>query len=132
VYKKILVSELVADGEELVKALERHRFRIDSAFWIQPEGESGDWILVIASPVVDLVGPLVSYQRIRRALADLRDGTQLELSDIRAVGITEQVYQSLRALAIAPSVAGHGPATGPHRNVVFERAYIYRWPRSAA
>ena len=131
-YKKILVSELIADGEELVKALERHRFRIDSAFWIQPEGESGDWILVIASPVVDLVGPLVAYQRIRRVMADLREGTQLELSDIRAVGVTEQVYQGLKALAITPGVLGHAPATGPHRNIVFERAYIYRWPRSAA
>ena len=131
-YKKILVSELVADGEKLVNALERHRFRIDSAFWIQPEGESGDWILVIASPVVDLVGPLTAYQRIQRVLRDLHEGTPLELSDIRAVGITGQEYQSLRALVGSPSVTGHGPATGLHRNIRFERAYIYRWAKSAA
>jgi len=126
VYKKILVRELVVDGQTLLQALERRRFRVEGAFWIQIEGESDDWTLVIASPVVDLVGPLVAYQRIQKVLAELPNLTQLELSDIRAVGVIGSEYPSLRELAMTSSVMGHGPATGVPRNLVFEHSYIYK------
>ena len=125
-YKKTLVKELILDGQCLLEALHRNRFPITGAFWVQSEGESSDWDLVIGSPVVDYSGPSIAYQRIQRVLASLKPSpTQLELSDIHAVGSASGEYLRLRMFAQGPGFFGGGAARGAPRNIVFQHAYIY-------
>jgi hypothetical protein len=118
-HKKVLVDDLIKEGKLLVEALERSRFPITAAVWYDfPEAQ---WMLVIASPAVDQIGPMAAYSRVQRALKTVQP-SWLTLSDISLMSPLSQEVQNLRSLVSAPG--RHGP--GLTRNVVFEDAYVYR------
>jgi len=83
-YKRILVSDLLAEGQRLLEALARNRFPMVAALWSYFP-ESMEWRLVIVSPVVDRIGPLRAYRRIQRVLATTKPSL-LTVTDIAALG----------------------------------------------
>ena len=78
--KKILVKELVDEGQRLLEALSRNRVTIKAALW-HYFPESTEWRLVIVSPTVGR-GPLAAYKRVQAILATTNP-SYLTLTDTR-------------------------------------------------
>lgn len=125
--KRVLVNDLLVEGQRLLEALARNRFPVVAALW-NYFPESMEWRLVIASPVVDRDGPLRTYTRIQRVLATTNP-SHLTLSDIAAIGPASQDYQTMRATISNPGRFIAGPEVNRiQSNVVFEDAYVYQLP----
>lgn len=118
-YKKILVGQLIVDGQRLLEALARQRFLVHQAFWYDADSER--WILAIASPTVYTAGPMVTYGRIQRAL-NSSNPLLLTLSDIQALDSSSAEFNALRVAAFGSAL---GVATGPARDIHFEGVYLY-------
>jgi hypothetical protein len=95
--KTELVKEKREEGEALVRELDRIHFPISSAFWFRLE-DTGEWRLILASPIVKDKGPDFAYQKIQEALSSLTSPVTTKLTDIWLVKETEPV---VRALAIS-------------------------------
>ena len=121
-YKKILVSELISEGQRLLEALKRNRFTVSSAVWYYIP-ESMEWRLVIVSPTVDHSGPMAAYTR--RVLANINPSS-LDLTDISVISPASQEFQDLRAIVSSPGSFGASSATGNVHGVVFEDNYVYQ------
>jgi len=104
----ILVGRDLSDGEDLLAELDREGMPIAAAFWRYPTAES-DGGMVIATPLVDELGPLPVYQRLQAVLSRL-PGRQLPLSDIFAVGEQDSVARRLRQ-ALAPNATRNNFST---------------------
>lgn len=91
----LLVKPDTVAAEKFLARLERSEFLVDAAFWLQYP-DSGDWRLVVASPVIDYSRPKHAYQWIQRVLDSGRDGMGFQLSDISVVGNGDQVLDRLR------------------------------------
>jgi len=126
-YKRILVNDLLAEGQRLLEALARNRFPVVAALWSYFP-ESMEWRLVIVSPVVDRIGPLRAYTRIQRVLATINP-SHLSLTDIAALGPASQDYRNLRDVISSPGriITGSEVNRFPP-GVVAEDAYVYRLP----
>ncbi len=124
-YKKVLVSELITEGQRLIEALQRNRFAIAAALWhFIPE--SLEWRLVIVSPSIEQSGPMAGYSRVQRVLASINP-TSLNLSDIVLIGPNSQEYQALRQIISHPGrFLGTVPVAMPIHNVTFEDDYLYQ------
>jgi len=121
------VNDLLVEGQRLLEALERNRFSVVAALWSYFP-ESMEWRLVIVSPVVERVGPLRAYTRIRRVLTTTNPSL-LTVSDIAAFGPASQDYRNLRDIISSPGRL----ITGTEVNriqppVVAEDAYVYQLP----
>lgn len=126
-YKRVLVSDLLAEGQRLLEALARNRFPMVAALWSYFP-ESMEWRLVIVSPVVDRIGPLRAYRRIHRVLATTKPSL-LTLSDIAAFGSASQDYKNLRPMISSPGRLITGTEVNPIQPpVVAEDAYVYQLP----
>jgi hypothetical protein len=81
---KVLVKELIADGRNLLLALQQNGFPVDFAFWVKlPDSE---WHrLVIASPLAEKYGQIVAYKQLQTILRNL-PMLQLDLSDVSVLG----------------------------------------------
>ena len=126
-YKRILVNDLLVEGQRLLEALARNRFPVVAALW-NYFPESMEWRLVIVSPVVDRDGPLRAYRRIGRVLATTNP-SHLTVTDIAAVGPASQDFRNLQAIISSPGRL----ITGTEVNriqppVVAEDAYVYQLP----
>jgi hypothetical protein len=126
-YKRILVNDLLVEGQRLLEALARNRFPVVAALW-NYFPESMEWRLVIVSPVVDRDGPLRAYRRIGRVLATTNP-SHLTVTDIAAVGPASQDFRNLQAIISSPGRFIAGPEVNRIQpNVVFEDAYVYQLP----
>ena len=63
-YKKILVSELIDEGQRLLEALRRQRFPVVAALWSYIP-ESLEWRLILVTPTVEHTGPMAAYTRVQ-------------------------------------------------------------------
>jgi hypothetical protein len=123
VFKKILVRDLISEGERLLEGLRRNRFPVVAALWSYFP-ESMEWRLVLASPAVDHQGPLAAYGRVQRVLSGTNP-SQLTLSDIALIGPESADYQNLRQVLSRPGQFTTGAATSQAGNVIFEDSYVY-------
>jgi hypothetical protein len=125
--KRILVNDLLAEGQRLLEALARNRFPVVAALW-NYFPESLEWRLVLVSPVVDRDGPFRAYTRIQRVLATTNP-SNLSLTDIAAIGATSQDYRNLRDIISSPGriITGSEVSRFPP-GLVAEDAYVYRLP----
>ena len=124
-YKKVLVRELIDEGQRLLEALGRNRLPITSALWHYLP-DSLEWRLVIVSSAVDQNGPMAAYGQVQRALG-LIGALRLALSDIVVIGPHSQDYQVLLEVVGAPGrFTGTAPPAPALHNVVFEDDYIYQ------
>ena len=119
-YQKILVSDLLSEGQQLLESLRRNRFVITAAFW-HYFSEDLEWRLVIVSPTVDRSGPLAAYGRVRRAIESINT-TRLRLSDVTLIGPNDEEYLALRPTISNSAYFTSGAA--PSHN--FFENYIYQ------
>lgn len=113
-----LVDEKKKAGDDLLGALDRTGFPIESAFWYQvPDG--GGWRLILASPLVREKGPDFAYRKIQEALSALN--SNIQTTDIWLVKETEpivvvfkQVFPEAKNLTVGQTSAAGLSIGGAH------------------
>ncbi len=93
-FKRVLVKQLISEGEELLRTLEQSGFPMTSAYWLHLPEDPPRWRLIIATPLVNSEGPLAAYRRIQEALP----GTEqrlLSLTDVSAVSPDQRRFHDI-------------------------------------
>ncbi len=123
-YKKILVKEYIDHGRALLYALSELGpvFPITEAFWYEFQ-DPLEWRLVIASPIIDHLGPIHAYTVIQNIFQ--RDKIPLSLDEITLLSPSSTDFQELRRMALGPGRMRTGPAMGPAHDIRFSDAYLY-------
>ena len=122
--KKVLVRELIEDGQRLLVELKQNKFPVTAAFWVDMP-ELDYWRLVIATAVVDRQGPDVAYRALRDALNAIQP-QDLALDDIYAVSPKGDDYRGYLSVLRSGGRLGAGKASGKLPRVVFEDSYVYQ------
>ena len=132
--KKALVDRDIKAGEELIGKLDEKGFPFNAALWyFDPDAE--DWRFIIATDLVQTLGPHKTYERLHPYLAPFRDESELTPMNVTAVTPTDDLSRLLASVI----QTGPGPGVSHIRftgNVVngtfIEDAYIYRLRLPAA
>ncbi|MDA1312674.1 MAG: hypothetical protein O2968_04995 [Acidobacteria bacterium] len=122
--KRVLVRELIEDGDSLLTELRRRAFPVAAAFWVDTP-ESDYWRLVIATDIVDKEGPDVAYRALRDALNTVQP-QDLALDDIYAVSPKGDDYRGYLSVLRDGGRLRAGSASGRAPRVVFEDSYVYQ------
>jgi hypothetical protein len=120
VFVQVLVDEQINAGRAIMDALRRDQFPISTAFWYRIP-ESGYWRLVIGSKLIDRIGPLEGYRRLRGILDRLGLWNTLSGS-ISLLSPSDPTFRSLHEYAQGPGQFGIGPS---ELHNMFQDAYIY-------
>lgn len=90
-----LSSDMIKAGARLVERLDDKEAKVKSAFWFySPEDKT--WRLIIASPLVDDIGPREYYRKVLDAnTAASNDEALISLNDISVTNTTNQFVQIL-------------------------------------
>jgi hypothetical protein len=119
-----LVEGQIDEGRKLIERLSQSHFDMTAAFWIK-NSEDGQWLLYIASKVVDDKGLRAAYKDSHEAIKteDLRWIDPFELRLIGAADpITKDVLDIQRRDPAQMPTRYRGPQLG---NVAIDQAYIY-------
>ncbi|MEW6131452.1 MAG: hypothetical protein AB1757_30770 [Acidobacteriota bacterium] len=106
--KTTLVEMKIDEGWEVLNALGNAGLRLESAFWYSYP-ESGEWKLLLASPLVRTKGQSVLYSKIRDVLNNIKPPTQISLDDI---------------LLLSPS----DPRIREVQTITSDKIFVYRLP----
>ncbi|HKN76948.1 MAG TPA: hypothetical protein VJW94_17355 [Candidatus Acidoferrum sp.] len=94
--KEPLTTEMIEVGRDMTSRLLDNGFELACSLWFY-DAESNRWRLVLASPVVDLEGPIRAYEQIEEILQDNWE-MGIWLRDISAVGATDPLVAGFRSL----------------------------------
>ncbi len=125
--KGALVDRLAGVGRKLVELLDEAKLNVTSALWLY-RTEASDWILLLAFPEVESLGPRAFYEKIQRVFASNRKVLEpLTLQDIVVMGPSEPLLQLLRGALRTGSGISEIRFTGNRiNNTLIEDALIYR------
>ena len=131
---RLLLEHLTGKEAEVELSWGKHRaafvgrpdVRVRAAFWWYfPEAE--EWRLVIATPLVDEVGPLSAYGLIQARLSAISPPLTLALQNISLISPKdERVKAFKKALKIAPDPVGIRFTRSALNGTFIEDAYVYR------
>ena len=118
---QVLVEDKIKGGLEIVDALRQEQIPVSTAFWCRVP-ESGYWRLVIASQLIDRIGPLEGYRRLHEILRrlDLWDAFS---GSVSLLSPDDPAFRSLQDYAQGPGQFGAGVFNGPPN--AFQDAYFY-------
>lgn len=145
--KTLLVDQDLKDGRRLLERLNteeagvaltwgKHRagvvaradVRVQAAFWWY-FAESQEWRLVIATPLVDEVGPLSAYGVIQARLSAIKPPLSLALQNISLISPRDpRVKAFKKAMKVAPDPFGVRFTRSALNGTYVEDAYVYRLP----
>jgi hypothetical protein len=119
-----LVEGQVDEGRKLIERLSRSHFDVTAALWIK-DGEEGQWLLYIASKVVDDKGLRAAYKDFHAAI-ETGELFWIDTFDLRLIGvadpITKDVLDIFRRHPARIPTRYRGPQLG---NLAIDQAYIY-------
>lgn len=130
--KDILVTENLSDsmiksGAKLIERLDAEQSQVKSAFWLY-FSEDKAWKLIIASPMVDSLGPRDYYKKVVDA-NDLASEEE-EIISLNDIGVTNTTNQNVQLLKFAVSTGEEISGVRFSRNTIngnfIEDTYIYR------
>jgi len=99
-------------------------FPIRGAFWLL-EPEAGEWLLVIASPKVDALGPRDAYRELA-ALTDDLPANSRQLFKIKLISPKNSMYEALRSVfGQTASVEGARLGNSMMGGIFINEAYLY-------
>jgi hypothetical protein len=114
-------------GRRKLKWLPASHFRLEAAFWCYLP-DSREWRLVIATPLVDEQGPLVTYRDVRLVLSQNLD-LDLSLQNISVVSPKEPLVKAFKkAMKMARDPLGTRFTHSTIEGNYVEDAYVYRLP----
>ena len=130
--KDILVTESLSDsmiktGEKLVKRLDTNNAEVKSAFWLYIS-EDKSWKLIIASPLVDSLGPREYYKKIVSINTSASEDEEvISLNDIAVTNMANQIVQILKiAINTGQGISGIRFSRNTINGFFIEDSYIYR------
>lgn len=122
-----LVSEMLNDGERLVKQLPLEGFPATAAFWIKPL-EDDRWYFYIVSPLVESEGLVKAYRRLHPVIRQMPQPFRIDPLEVKLIGPSNPLARdALMAQERTPTPKGspirwNGNVLG---NVAVEGAYLY-------
>lgn len=126
-----LVEGQIDDGRKLLERLSQNHFDVTAAFWVK-DREDGQWLLYIASPVVDDKGHLAAYRDVNATIGAMPDLRWIDLFEVKLTGATHPMTKDvLDILARYPAgLRTRYPGTISYRgtqlgNASIDQAYIY-------
>jgi len=122
--KKKLVEELINDGANILKELDRRSFPVEAMFWIHL-ADQDYWRLVIASPLVAAQGGVSTYRKLGEILRAL-ELAGITLEDISLLDPNSQDFVAQVSLVSASGRLAAGAAW-----LEFEEGVVYRWTGAA-
>lgn len=130
--KEILVTDSLTDqmikaGAKLVQRLDSAKSVVQSAFWLY-YSDDRIWKLILASPLVDSLGPREYYKKVISANGEALDDEEvISLNDIGVVSITDQLVCLLKtAIVTGGGYSGIRFSRNTINGNFIEDAYIYR------
>jgi hypothetical protein len=130
--KDILVAENLSDsmmkaGARLIERLDADQSEIKSAFWLYSPDDRA-WTLIIASPLVDALGPREYYKKIVAANGNALDEEEIvSLNHISVINIENQIVQVLKsAISTGSGISGIRFSRNTINGCFIEDLYIYR------
>ena len=139
--KAMFVDQLLAEGRRFLDTLKdpgivkigrrqstfggASHFRIKAAFWWY-FSKSDEWRLVVATPLVDEMGPLATYKDIQITLSWHRE-LRLSLQSISVVSAKDDRVRAFnKAMKISPDPDGVRFTRSALNGTYIEDAYVYR------
>lgn len=124
--KSILVEKNIEEGKYLVEALDRSKFNVEGALWYYYL-KYNEWRLLLASPLVDEIGPKKSYNIVFSVIQDL-NLSSISIMDISVLSPKHRLIKLLKiALKTGPKDISKIRFTGNTINNEFiADALIYR------
>ncbi|MGH7222673.1 MAG: hypothetical protein ACRELF_05560, partial [Gemmataceae bacterium] len=129
--KTVLVAHDFEEGARLLRALDGAGMPVVGAMWYYLPEESV-WRYLVASLLVDKVGPRETYARIEAVRAGTSPSIDISLVNISAVSPTDPLITELRIFAGTPGrpyIGGVGMRKSAIGNRYVEGSYIYRMER---
>jgi hypothetical protein len=127
VVKDQLTDAMVDAGEALTRKLDEMGVPTTAALWLF-EPEVNEWRLVFASPEVGTKGPREVYEKIRKALDELKD--KAAAAPLSVIALMDADADLVRLLRIALQTKGGVKRTRFSKNVInghfIDDALIYR------
>jgi hypothetical protein len=119
-----LVENRIDDGRKLINLLTQKGFPLTAVFWVETS-EEGDWLLYIASPVVDQKGTAAAYRDVYAVLTTI-SGTSISVSDVKLIGINNPITKDV--LGIRERYPGKNPTVSRRRqlgSIAVDEVYVY-------
>jgi hypothetical protein len=123
--KDALTDQMIEAGASVVQNLNPREFPVDAAVWLYLS-DANRWRLMLATPDVQLEGPLKAYKRLFRALGNAAMHG-LTIENIAVVDSRDPLIQLLRG-AMKTDRSGRGVrfSRSTIKGQFIEDAYIYR------
>ena len=128
VVKEPLWPEMQAAGAELTKILDTRGLELTASFWLFLP-ESGEWRLMLATPMVDQEGPIKAYSEVQKALEDNQERVKsLNLLNISVVSPTLPIVQLIKMAVTTEihTITNIRFIRSRINNVLIEDALVYR------
>lgn len=124
--KEILVEEYIAEGIELINELEKANIQVQAALWFYFI-ESEEWRLIVATPLYDEQGQILTYRRIFDLIKKLNLKVSFPLSRITVVSPNDPLIRLLRiAISTGGSISRVRFQNNVINNQLIEDALIYK------
>ncbi|PFY72530.1 hypothetical protein [Bacillus wiedmannii] len=125
--KTILVERDFKDGALLIENLDSNKFPVSSAFWIY-NSESELWRLIIATPLVDVLGTKNAYIQVNKIIHKLGDNIDIPLQSISVISPKHMLVKVLRKAIQTEknAISSIRFTNNTIGNSFIEDAYIYR------
>jgi hypothetical protein len=99
-------------------------FPIQGIFWLM-EPEAGEWLLVIASPKVDRLGPRDAYRELAALTGDIPANSR-QLLKIKLISPKDPMYEAMGSVfAQTASVEGARLGNTMVGGIFIDEAYLY-------
>ena len=122
----VLVDRDIENGRRLIDDLDRSKFVLDGALWFY-FAETGEWRLLLVSPLVDTIGPKRCYTVIQSAIEDLPQDFRISLERISVISPKDNLVRLLRiAISTGRKISTIRFTRNTINGVFIEDALIYR------
>jgi hypothetical protein len=123
--ENLLVGNWIDLGNVLIECLKEANFPLVAAFWIYTE-ESGDWRLILASPLVDEKGPMNAARKVDKVIRSKPQLRPFIFADMSVKSPQNDLVRALRAVRpYLKEEKGIMVSGRPVDGHFIEHAYVY-------
>jgi hypothetical protein len=130
-----LATAAVNAGAECLQFLDSHKLRVQGAVWIYSR-PLGEWRFYIVTSLVEIDGPLATYERVEKLFGLGFNNKDLLIDDVHLGSPNERLFRALAGVFLIPAskrkiIGGRLTIENMTINgVLIEKALIYRLDKS--